>query len=279
MKHVIAIDLGGTNIRTGLINEKREVLKVVKTSTIIGDQAALLNQLKDQIIALGVPMKDVAAISVGVPGRVSGTGKIEVLPNIKVFDVPLKSYLEKAFSIPVFFENDAVMAAIAEGNLGAGAQEISTFFITISTGLGGAFVHQHKVKIASEEIGHTLVKIEGQFHELESVASGNGLIKLCSLYGLKVDSPVAFFALVAQKQPRALTILKAWLAILKQLFEFIQKTFQPSIIVLSGGVIKSEKLFLNDLKTMVPSSTLAVAHFEQDAGLIGAAEFGFSSLR
>jgi glucokinase len=274
MKMMVAVDLGGTNIRTALFDEKLTLIKSIVQPTQIGHLPSLLNQVKATIESLNPPWHDVLGISLGVPGRVSGTGKIDVLPNIKVFDVPLQSFLFDAFKKPIYVENDAVMAAIAEGNLGMGKQAQSSFFLTISTGIGGAFISNHQVKIASEEIGHTMVKFRNQFYELESIASGQGLIQLASLHGLKVSSPIVLFEQAQQKNSLALATLQSWLNILQGMFHYIQTTFQPEMVILTGGVLKSKHMFLDRLKQLTPSVNIQFSQFGQDAGLIGAAEFG-----
>lgn len=279
MKQLIAIDLGGTNIRTALVDETRQPIRTIHQPTKIGHLETLLNQIKETIVQLKPVWDDVIAISIGVPGRVSGTGKIDVLPNIRVVNVPLQQFLFEAFKKPVYVENDAVMASIAEGNLGVGMNASSSFFLTLSTGIGGAFISNHKVKIASEEIGHMLVELNHQFYELESLASGKGIIQLAILHGLKIDSAIEFFTLVSKHDPLALSVLASWLKLLETLFRFIQTTFEPEMIILTGGVLKSKHLFLDQLKQRVPNLNLQFAQFGQDAGLIGAAEFGFMQYR
>jgi glucokinase len=275
MKQLIAIDLGGTNIRTALFDASRKPIRTVYQPTKIGHLESLLHQVKETILQLEPIWDDVLAIAIGVPGRVSGTGKIDVLPNINVFNVPLQQYLFDAFKKPVYVENDAVMASIAEGNLGIGKHASSSFFLTISTGIGGAFISNHKVKIASEEIGHMLVSFNDQFYELESLASGNGIVRLASLHGLQINSAIEFFNAVSRQEPLALSTLASWLNLLETLFRFIQTTFEPEMIILTGGVLKSKHLFLDQLKERVPNLNLQFAQFGQDAGLIGAAEFGY----
>lgn len=275
MKCVIAVDLGGTNIRASLIDASLHSIRTVYQSTAIGDVEKLLHQVKHIILELHPVWEDIIAIAIGVPGRVSGTGKIDVLPNIKVFQVPLQPFLMETFHKPVYIENDAVMAAIAEGNLGIGKQADSSFFLTISTGIGGAFISRHQVKIASEEIGHMLVPFQQHYYELESLASGNGLVRLCALHGLPISSAIEFFDLVSQQHALANKVLASWIELLDILFKFIHNTFQPSMIILTGGVLKSKHLFLQQLQQRNPTLNIQFAQFGQDAGLMGAAEFAW----
>ena len=73
-------------------------------------------------------------------------------------------------------------------------------------------------------------------------------------------------------------LYKDWLALFNKFFGFIQNTFSPDVIVLTGGVMKSSDIFLDDLKQNNPKCNLVKAYHDQDAGLIGSACFGLQKL-
>jgi glucokinase len=275
MKPVIAMDIGGTNMRIALIDSNYHLLKVMRFPTIVGDKDMFMHQVAQSIHELDVKIRDVAAISIGVPGRVDSDGHITTLPNIKIQDIPLPTFLRRRFHVPVYIRNDAEMAALAEANLGAGKHFRRTFFITISTGVGGALVVNHELKYSSDEIGHTLFLYKNKYYEFEQIASGTGIINLCALNGLAVQASSLFFSLVGSGNPEALSVFEDWLSLMSAFINNIQTLFEPDIISITGGVMKSKDLFFDQLVHRVPSSKLVKAEFGDDAGLMGAASYAF----
>ena len=277
MRHVLALDIGGTNIRAALMNDQYEIIRLLVTETIIGNRDAFLIQIKQLIDQLNDSFSDISAIACGVPGRVDVSGRIEVLPNIKIFEVPLKQFLEDTYHLPVTILNDAVMAAIAEGNLGFGKNLESSYFMTISTGIGAAYIRHHRLHFSSEEIGHMLIPYLGSFYEFESLASGTGIVKLAALNKIYIDSAKTFFLRVSQHDPLVLPIYKDWLKMIQNFLLHIDRYYQPKAIIFTGGVLKSSTIFWDDLVQTVPHIALAHAQFGQNAGLMGAANVALSS--
>jgi glucokinase len=276
MKHVLALDIGGTNVRVALFNEKYQKVKDIQAATIIGDLDAFLAHICELIDSFSTYLPLVSAIACGVPGRVDGQGHIEILPNIHIKHVPLQETLASRYKLPVYIKNDAVMAALAEGNLGFGKDFSSSYFMTISTGIGGAFIKNHRLGFASDEIGHTLVPFQDRFVELESIASGTGIVYLASLHQLTIHSAKEFFDRVSKKEKLALVVFEAWLTLIFSIFKHIERYYQPQALILTGGVMKSSSLFLHRFIEAFPSMRISFAQFGQDAGLIGAAYLGFS---
>lgn len=275
MKQVIAMDIGGTNMRIALIDANYRMLKVMRFPTIVGDKDMFMHQIAQSIHELDVSMKEIDAITIGVPGRVDSDGHIATLPNIKIQDISLPPFLRRRFHVPVYIRNDAEMAALAEANLGAGKHVRRTFFITISTGVGGALVVDHELKYSSDEIGHTLFLYKNKYYEFEQIASGTGIINLCALNGLSVQAPSLFFSLVNSNNPEALNVFEDWLTLMSAFIENIQTLFEPDIIAITGGVMKSKDLFFDKLARRLPHSRLVKADFGDDAGLMGAASYAF----
>lgn len=276
MSYIIALDIGGTNCRVALVNASYQIEAIHVVDTLVGDQAAFLEQVATAILRFEAFFPSVLALSMGVPGRVDANEHIAILPNIKIRDVPLKAYLVKRFQKPVFIRNDAVMAALAEANLGYGKSFPSTYFMTISTGIGAAFVRDHNLTFSSEEIGHMMIPYQNGWMELEQRGSGTGIVQLASDHGLIVDSSKTFWQLVAQNRPETKPVYTAWLAIMKHTLLYIDRYFQPDVYVFSGGVVRNEAYFFDDLKACLPHRRLELAQLGQDAGILGAAYLGFS---
>ncbi len=275
MKKIISLDIGGTNTRVSLINERYEVEKTLIYDTVIGSTekflANAIKVIKDAI----TDYSDVIAISAGVPGRVRENGFIDALPNVHITNVPFSEVLSKEFNLPVFALNDAQAAALAEANVGEWHKYKKVYFTTISTGIGGAFCVDGKLKNSSNEAGHTLINYKGKLWETEHLASGTGIIRLCDANGLYVANAREFFEMVENKNNLALRIYSDWISILAGWFNMIQALYEPEVFTLTGGVMKSAKLFFNDLQGATPNANLQIAGCGQMAGLLGAAVYGF----
>jgi glucokinase len=276
MKYVIALDIGGTNLRGAVVNDQYRLLDVKIIPTPLNDLNNFLNEVKNIIDQLLDNHPQVKAIACGVPGRVDTLGGIDILPNIGIRHVPLKSFLESTYRLPVVIKNDAVMAAIAEGNLGFGKPLNSSYFITISTGIGAAFIANHQLKHSSEEVGHMLVPFAGGFEELEKVASGQGIVNLAKHHGVEVTDAKTFFLRLGQQDPKIKLIFQQWLDYLIQFLQWVDRYYSPQAFILTGGVLKSKAFFWDAIQSSVPHIPLALATFGQDAGLMGAANLAFS---
>ncbi len=279
MKNVLALDIGGTNIRVAVIDETLSIIKVIRRSTTVGSIKLFLEQVCSIIDELNPEQYNISAIAAGVPGRVRWDGFIDALPNIHIDNIPLREYLEARYKVPVFIKNDAEVAGFAEGVAGAGKDKRSSFFITISTGIGGALVCDKKIKNASYEIGHTLFNYRGNYYEIEKIASGVGIGKLLELNDVPNIPSHLFFDRVANKDEMYLPAYHDWLNLISAFFQYIHKSFEPEVIVLSGGVLKSSKVFFDDLQVLNTNIVLARAQFDQDAGLIGAACYAFAMVK
>lgn len=276
MKYVIALDIGGTNLRAALVNERYQIVQLVVEPTPLNDLQAFLNQVKKSIDALLKKQPNVLAIACGVPGRVDVLGGIDILPNIGIRNVPLQSFLETTYHLPIVIKNDAVMAAVAEGNLGFGKDLESSYFITISTGIGAAFVANHELRHSSEEAGHMLVRLGNDYEELEKVASGQGIVHLASFHGVSIPDAKTFFERYGKGDKVINPIFKIWLGYIIDFLKWVDHYYQPKAFILTGGVMKSKAYFWKELQSAVPHIPLALAQFGQDAGIIGAANLAFS---
>jgi glucokinase len=278
MKHVIAIDIGGTNLRTALIDENYKIKSLLVQATPLNNLEAFLAAVKkaiDELMGTNAELK-INAIACGVPGRVDGVGGIEILPNIGIKNVPLQAFLVANYHLPVVIKNDAVMAAIAEGNLGFGKNLSSSYFITISTGIGAAFIADHQLRHSSEEVGHKLVPLGKEFEEFEKVVSGQGIVNLARYHGVEIKDAQTFFLRLGQHDAMIQPIFNVWLNYLTDFLKWVDFYYAPKAFIFTGGVMKSKQYFWAALQSAVPHIPLALAQFGQDAGLIGAANLALN---
>jgi len=277
MRSTIAVDLGGTNIRVSLINEKYEMISYKKENTPHGDSLVLFNQIKAMIdeVIKDYDKNDIVSISFGVPGRVRGGHIIDELPNIGIKNVKIKEFFEKEYNLPIKVINDADAAVLAEARLGSGKEFSRVYFITISTGIGGALAVDGKLDHTCQEVGHTLFKYKNEYDEMEGLASGTGIIKLCKKNGLIINETKDFFDLIKANDKKALAIFEDWYSLLNSFIKFIDHEFKPDIICFTGGVFKSKDLFLDRLVKDNPSIKMRECILKEDAGILGSAIYGF----
>ena len=278
MNKVIALDIGGTNTRVALINEKYEIEKILIKPTVVGNLDLFLASVRNTIKEAIDDFSGVKAIAVGVPGRVRHDGYIYALPNVHITAIPLSEYLNDEFGLPVYVRNDAEVAALAEANVGPYKECKSLYSVSFSTGVGGALCIDGKLVNSSYEVGHTMTAYHNEIHEFEHMVSGTGIRRLCDMNGLNVEDARAFFELVKNKHPLALRVYKDWIKMLAEWFEMNQDNFSPDVFTLTGGVMKSKDLFFEDLRRACPNSRIEECACGQQAGLIGAAVFGFQQI-
>ena len=286
MKYVISVDLGATNVRVGIISSSLDIISVTRECTIKNDKDALANQIIRMINSLPINDYKIEYIGVSACGLIKHD-HIEVLPNLFIKDFPLNKILEKEFNIPCSIVNDANATALSEATFGAGKDYITSYFITISSGIGGCLVYDNKLIDLPFELGHHLISFNNKDYEIEEILSGNGLVKFCSINSLNINKAFEFFNLVKEKDELALSILDKYTTLLATMFYNIQLDYNTDCIILSGGVMKSIDLFFDDLNRKtneliarypLNKVKFVFAHFDQDAGLMGGAAVGLKNI-
>ena len=164
-KYVIAIDLGGTNIKVAVIkNEKKILNKATMPTKIYKNKQGLIDGLSQLCRGLikksGLKKKDILGIGIGAPGLIdSKRGIIHHLVNIKGFkDVPLRGLIQKKTGIRTFLDNDVNVMTLGELYYGAGKGAKNMICITVGTGVGGGIVIDGRLyrgsTLSAGEIGH-----------------------------------------------------------------------------------------------------------------------------
>ncbi len=169
MKKIIGLDLGGTFIKSGVINQKGEILSKKEIPTPQGqDREKILGAMSESIdyFLQSYPKKEFLGIGIGTPGLVDEDGKVFLAPNLPNWnDLNLKKIFEEKFSLPVKVENDANAITWGEYKFGAGKGYDNIICITLGTGVGGGVVLNGKllrgVKYSAVEIGHMPICYKG----------------------------------------------------------------------------------------------------------------------
>ncbi|MBQ8577955.1 MAG: ROK family protein [Clostridia bacterium] len=170
--YTIGIDLGGTNIAAGIVNDNYEIIRKDSVPTgadrpgeeIVKDMAALCKKL---IADEGLTEADIEYIGIATPGTAdSDTGVVVYANNLPFLDFPIADLLKKHINIDrVLIENDANAAAKGEAVAGAAKGYANSVMITLGTGVGGGIIIDNKVysgfNHAGAELGHIVIKHNG----------------------------------------------------------------------------------------------------------------------
>lgn len=306
MKYYIGIDLGGTNVRTLLVDETGKTYSEVKDATERENGpdyvcAKIIRQISSLDTFVCGGLNGVEGIGIGVPGPVDVVnGTMIMATNLPGFEnYPICEKLADKFNLPVFIDNDANVAGLAEAILGAGKEYPTCYYVTISTGIGGAFIVDGKLVSGGRghagEIGNIIVKNNGyKFGALnpgaaEGETSGTAITRKGK--ALLGDDKVAHagdvFRLASEGNLKAQSIVDECISELATMFANIAHTVDPHCFVLGGGVMKSKDYFLDQLVEQFNSKIhvgmrghipMLQAKLE-DCGAIGAAMLPMSRLK
>jgi glucokinase len=293
----VGIDIGGTKIAIGLIDERGEVMAKSSLKTdlsltpgdMLGQVAEVVKTLADE---QGVALQELKGIGVGAPGPLNTkTGRLTCPPNLKSWwDYPVVERLGELLPLPISMENDATAATLAEKWVGAARDSEHFVFITISTGIGaGIYLHGKLITGSTGnagDAGFMIVHPQGPIKRDEAsgfwelLASGTAIARQSSeLLGREVTSKEAF-DLAAQGDPQIAPLIERVYTYIGMGCVSLINLLDPSKIVIGGGVSQVGDPLFQAVRQYVaahalnPSGreTLIVpAKLQQDAGLIGAA--------
>ena len=282
MKYYIGIDLGGTNIAAGVVNENKEIVAKTSIKTGSGRPVDLIaddmaSAAKQAAEIAGLTLEDVEWVGIGAPGTANrASGIIEYSNNLGWHGVPLVKMLEERTGKKVYIENDANAAAYGEYVAGAAKDADISVMVTLGTGVGGGVVIHNKIytgfNFAGAELGHSVIVVDGRTCTcerkgcLEAYASATGLITTTKEYMekykdsimwelvehdlSKVSGRTAFDAMrkgdAAGKQ-----VVDSYIKYLACGITNIINTFQPDILCIGGGISHEGDTLMVPLKEIV----------------------------
>ena len=293
MKYAIGVDIGGTNIRLAIVDEKGNIIQVLKSPTDKSNgKESLLNQIICMFNSLDYSKYDIIGVGVGVPGPVNPqNGDVYVIPNLNITEIPIKSYLENKLNLPVYVGNDANVAALAEAKIGNGKDYNVVQYLTLSTGIGGGLIINGRMVTGhygfAQEVGNTNIRRGGRRPSIfkpggciEGLASGNSLLEIAAENNLSIKHVGELFLEAKNGNKIAQDIKNVWIEDMAAFIGNIVALLEPDIFVLGGGLMKSSNLFLDELIKKVDDYVfeflkgkirIVSAKYDQDAGIIGAA--------
>ncbi len=307
----IGIDLGGTNIVAGVMDDHYQLLAKAKCKTnasrpareIVADMARMAREAAEKA---GVSMSEVAHVGVGSPGTCNAAnGIVEYANNLGFDHVPIKAWLEEDLHIPVSIENDANAAALGEALAGAARGARSCVCITLGTGVGGGIILDGKVysgfNYAGAELGHMVIMVDGEDCTCgrqgcwEAYASATALVRqtrrameahpdstMWKIAGSldNVDGRTAFDGMRAGDEAASQVVENYVHYVACGLINVIN-IFQPEVLCIGGGICKEGETLLKPIREYIfqeryskfceQQTRLCVAELGNDAGVIGAA--------
>lgn len=310
MKYYIGVDLGGTNIVAGVVNENYEIISKasVKTNLPRPEQeiaADIIKVSKQAVSDAGLTMDQIEWVGMGTPGIAnSETGIIEYSNNLGFVNTPMVKYLEEGLGKPAFIENDANAAAYGEYVAGAAKGAKNAVCITLGTGVGGGIIIDGKIYCGSNfggaEIGHTVISVDGPQCTcgrkgcFEVYSSATGLIRMTKeAIAENPDSSMASeekisgrtaFNHMRKGDKTAKEVVDKYIKYLAAGITNTINIFQPDVLCIGGGVCNEGDPLLIPMKEIVArenytrnspkNAEIVIAKLGNDAGIIGAAFLG-----
>ncbi len=312
----IGVDIGGTNLKAGLVNEEGQVLalKKMKIAEIDNQETltrTMVSMIQDLAAAADIPLDQIASVGVGVPGAVEiRSGSILYTCNLPLRNVPLRRLFHRYLQIPLYIENDANCAAVAEYYVGAGRNSKRFVTITLGTGIGGGIIHNGKIFHGSNgmagEVGHMCIVADGELCPCgrrgcwEQYASASALKRLTQQAlernphsilarvvaenGGAVSGRSAFIA-ARQGDPVGQRVCDMYIRYLSIGIANLINIFQPDTLAIGGGVShEADTQLLIPVQQQVAKESIPCnrdkmtrivkAQLGNDAGIVGAALLG-----
>jgi len=307
--YILAVDLGGTQIRAALCDPSGQTFRRVARPTRANEgQEVVLERICRTIAEAmeGVAAEEVAGIGIGAPGPLNPvTGILREAPNLPGwYNVPLRSLISERFGRPTFLGNDANLAALAEYSYGAGRGVRDLIYLTISTGIGSGIIADGRMLLGATglaaEAGHIIIKPNGPLcgcgnHGcLEALASGPAITRdtvgrlkkgkksrITKMVGgdlSKVDAKIISEAAQAGDRLAVNALRRAGQYLGIGIVNLLH-LFNPRMVILGGSVTKAGPLLLDPMSKTVRTLarpeyweglSVVQAALGDDVGLLGA---------
>lgn len=293
MKFVAAIDVGGTSIKSALVDENLNVITSITSATPIEDATGVktVNAI-DEIVKSFARQKNISALGLAIPGSVDEpSGKSRWAGNMQWKNLPIRDLVSAKVGMPVAFGHDVRAGALAELRAGAAKGFNNAIFIPIGTGMSAALIIDGAIRSVdgrAGEIGHLDVGapydcVCGRKGCLESVSSALAISKAFEIHtGKKNVSAEEVLKLVTIGDPIAKQIWHDATSALSKVCEMLITILSPEVIVFGGGLAQAGSLLLDPIAedlnarlTFQRVPELRTAVFGTAAGTIGCAMMAF----
>ena len=292
--YTAGIDIGGTNTRIALIDEAYEIIQRIQFPTDVNNPHATLQKIQETVQSFSVA---IAGVGLSCPGPLDlKQGIILDTPNLKGgwHGLAVSKELSARLKVPVFLENDANLACLAEAVLGQGKDYSYVQFLTISTGLGSGLVIDKKIYQGAQGFPHEIANIPlwriGPSHGsiypggVEAICSGTAITTRAKKAGLDVEHAGDVYSLACSQNQTAIDIMEDAKEYLANTIAIIYAFVDPEIVILGGSVAIKIPGFVEDVEQRVktkvypniqPLVKVVKTNLSEDSGLLGAACLAF----
>ena len=297
MNYVVAVDVGGTEIKSALVDSDFNVIATTSAPTPKADTTgAETVKAIAAIVAQFSTQHPVDAVGLAVPGALdepAGTSRWS--GNLQWKNLPIRDLLQAAIKIPVAFGHDVRTAAVAEIRNGAAKGARNAIFIPVGTGIAAAFIIDGEIRSAegyAGEIGHINVNgkypcVCGKNGCLEAASSTLAISKAYESQSGKTGTTTEeIYKLVVADDPVATQVWDDATAAMARGCETLITLLAPEVIVFGGGLSNAGETFLKPIRDYLDSSLtfqrkprLEIARYGAKAGTIGCAMLAFDLVK
>jgi glucokinase len=303
----IGVDLGGTKMLVGVVDAERRVSFESREQSAGQTEKELLTGLERELSEAIATRPEVAAVGLGLPCTIDQRRGVAInAVNLPIRDLPIRDLIEERIGLPVFLDNDASAAALAEHLYGAARGAQNAVMVTVGTGIGGGLILGGRVfrgtNGGGSELGHTVVEFDGHPCQgscpnrgcLEAVASGTAIAREGRLAAEREPDSVLGTALAEGRAIDGVLVTEAAKSgdeAAVAVFNLIGRKlgagltsfaniFEPEVIVVGGGVAAGAgELLIGPAreevvsKALPPMNRVSVvgAELGGESGMIGAA--------
>lgn len=289
----IGIDIGGTEIKFGVLNESLQLIHKESIPTDVSSAEKLIDDIVKKCDDL-MNQYCISGIGIGTPG-INRNGFITAV-NLPLQNFPLQKAIAERVDVPVKVSNDANCAALGEAICGNEKAVKNLVMLSLGTGIGGGIIIDHKIyegRGSAGEIGHFSIQMDGkpcpcgQRGCFEQYASATALIQSAEQAALENPDSLLhrlyaehqnsldgklFFEAVREGCDTAAAVLDRYAEHLAVGLRGVINIFDPDMIVLSGGITNAGDVLLNRIKEKLNADVeITISRLKSDAGTIGAA--------
>lgn len=295
MKYSVAIDIGGTNTRVALADEELNIIERKQFATDSENPDVTLGKIAEVIKSFDC---DIVGAGMSCPGPLDLiNGKILTPPNLmgQWHNLKVAEELSKLINKPVYLENDANLAGLAEAVVGEGKDYNYVQFFTVSTGLGAGFVINKEIYHGAHgfgnEVANCVMMKDGPSHGsiipggIEAISSGTAITSRAVKAGLDVKHAGEVNDLAKAGNEVAKQIMDDAKEYLANFIGVVYGYADPEIVILGGSVALKIDGFVEEVEAlakervyeiMKPYVKVRKSTLNEDSGLIGAAYLAFS---
>ncbi len=316
MKHYLGIDLGGTNVAFGIVDEHYRIIakKSIPTAAqrpfpqLVADIATTAQRFVQEM-----NISNLCSVGMGVPGTIDPiTGTVLFANNLGWVNVDVCAQFRKHWDIPLHIANDATCALLGEARAGGGVGHSDFMMITLGTGVGGGILVGGHVYLGGNglgcELGHTLfiynglpcscgrhgcleqyISVSALRHQTRAAMEQHPQSIMHQIVERHMDRISGKTAFVAQKQgdPAAIQVVNTYISYLAAAIISLFTAYRSPLIMIGGGISNEGENLFAPVRSIVDETirstdfmeppTITKATLGGDAGIIGAALLGINT--